>query len=110
MSDNQEINKKGFLKRLMDGDFGLAKTYWLYGVLVNIVISLMFEIPVISESLGLILILLLATIIYTISLMIGIWKAANRYTGKKVWAFLAKIAVVLGVIQMAVLVIGLVTL
>ena len=39
---SEEINSinKSFFIKLKDGDFGLAKTYWLYGVVVNLVLSI----------------------------------------------------------------------
>ena len=34
--------------------------------------------------------------IYTV---VGIWRSADKYKGKKIWAALAKIAVVIGIIS-----------
>ena len=91
-------NNKGFFRKLMDGDFGLAKTYWFYGFLVGIIFGVVAQV-VMSISPILYLLVLLIEIAYDIPLMIGIWRAANRYTGPKIWAILAKIAVILGVLS-----------
>jgi len=96
--NTQETTKKGFFKKLYDGDFGLPKTYWLFGVLANIVLKGVTILVSASDSILLIGVSLLAIVVYSIIQMIGLWNAASRYTGSKVWAILAKISVVLGVL------------
>lgn len=96
-SDSQE-KEKGFFRKLANGDFGLPKTYWIYGVLVGIVAGNILNLV---EPLGPFLILMFAYTAYSVTVLIGIWRAANRYTGRKLWAVLAKIAVVINVILMA---------
>jgi len=100
MENTQKINNKGFFKKLSDGDFGLAKTYWLYGVLVSIVWNILIQGAILSDSIALIIVVLLVTIIYSVFLLTGVWNASNRYTGLKIWAILAKIYVVLSVITL----------
>ena len=91
-------NNKGFFKKLMDGDFGLAKTYWLYGFLVGVIFGVVAQVAIYISPI-LYLLVFLISIAYYIPLAIGIWRAANRYTGPKIWAILAKIAVILGVLN-----------
>jgi hypothetical protein len=110
MGDTQEINDKGFFKKLSDGDFGLAKTYWLYGVLVSIGAQIVMAVVEMSESVALIIIILLVMFGYFVFQIIGVWNASNRYTGSKIWAVLAKIAVVLGALTLMLSLIGLLTL
>lgn len=100
MSDTQEINDKGFFKKLSDGDFGLAKTYWLYGVLVSIVGNILMQGAALSGSKALIIVLLLVIMVYAVFQLTGVWNASNRYTGLKIWAILAKIAVIVGVLSL----------
>ncbi len=88
--------KKGFFKKLANGDYGLVKTFWLYGVLGNIVVNIMIKF---IESTPVLLIFFVLSFIYYVFLLRGIWNAANRYTGNTAWAILAKIAVVLGAIM-----------
>ncbi|MCS5551495.1 MAG: hypothetical protein NZ811_08275 [Gammaproteobacteria bacterium] len=90
---------KGFFGKLANGDFGLAKTYWVYGVLVGFVVSIIINV---ITSIGGLVILMLAYTAYEIPVIMGTWRAANKYQGSKIWAILAKIAVVLGVISLAV--------
>jgi len=83
----------GFFRKLSNGDFGLAKTYWLYGVVVGIAFRVL---TAIIPSPVLVAILSVAWIAYAVFLYMGIWKAASKYTGEKIWAVLAQIMVVLG--------------
>jgi len=79
--------------KLAKGDFGLAKTYWLYGVLVGTVINIIAKL---IASRAVLLVLLLGYTVYGVPVLLGIWRASDRYAGPTVWAVLAKIAVVLG--------------
>ena len=47
-------------------------------------------------SVGGFVILMLGYTAYEIPVLLGVWRASDKYTGPKVWAVLAKIAVVLG--------------
>lgn len=83
---------KDSFKSLKDGDFGLAKTYWLFGVLGNLLISI-----TLNFLTGLAMaIYSLFSLAYGVTVLLGIWNAANRYTGFKLWAILAKLAAILG--------------
>ena len=97
-SNTSEVTAKGFIKQLIDGDFGLAKTYWLYGVLGSIAMNLLLMFPILSGSLVLIVVAMLASIAYAIVVLTGIWNSASRYTGSKIWSVLAKIIVGVNVI------------
>jgi DedD protein len=105
MSENENVtyrttsSEKGFFGKLSNGDFGLAKTYWLYGVLIDFVGGIAIQL---ITSIGLFAIVMLAYTAYRIPVIMGIWRAASKYEGYKIWAVLAKIAAVLGVIMLAV--------
>jgi hypothetical protein len=86
----------GFFAKLVNGDYGLARTYWVYGVLVGIVVNVI-TIPV--TSIALLIMIMLAHAVYGVAVLTGVWRASDRYTGPAVWAVLAKIAVVLGAIS-----------
>lgn len=87
------LAEKGFFGKLLNGDFGLAKTYWLYGVLVAFILSIPIKFITSIES---IIIIILLSGVYQITVLMGVWRAANKYKGLKLWAVLAKIAAVLG--------------
>ena len=92
-SNTSEVTSKGFIKQLIEGDFGLAKTYWLYFILGGMAVNLLFMLPISSSSLGLIVVFTLASIAYAIIVLTGVWNSASRYTGSKIWSVLAKIIV-----------------
>ena len=92
-NNTSEVTAKGFIKQLIDGDFGLAKTYWLYFVLGSNLLWLLLMFPISSSSLGLIVVSMLAAISYDIVVLTGISNSASRYTGSKIWSVLAKIIV-----------------
>jgi|APSaa5957512493_1039668.scaffolds.fasta_scaffold10762_7 hypothetical protein len=94
--------KKGFFKKLLDGDFGLAKTYWLYGALVGFISSLVIDF---IESTQFLMIFSVIYTIYRIVLTTGVWRAGDRYEGSKIWAILAKIASTFGTIFMIIVLI-----
>lgn len=74
-----------------NGRAGLAKTYWLWGVLGNIpwAIALQFVTP----GTELAIVTVLGFVAYVVMVNVGIWRAASQYQGLKLWAILAKIAV-----------------
>lgn len=87
--------EKGFWKKLSSGDYGLAKTYWLFGVLVGFVFNILVNLV---SSVDIIIAMLLLFIGYSIPLYLGIWRAANRYAGSKVWSVLAQIMTIISVL------------
>ena len=95
MSNTNEISSKGFIKQLIDGDFSLVKTYWLYGVIGSIVMNLLMIFPVMSGSMPLLVSSGLVSIAYAIVVLTGIWNSASKYTGSMLWSVLAKIIVIL---------------
>jgi len=95
---NVNINRslypeRSFIKTLLSGDFGLAKTFWLYVFVVGIFINIgIVMAPEVSREVLSILVLLACTV-YALPLHISVWRAANKYKGPKIWAILAKINV-----------------
>ncbi len=91
--------EKGFLKKLRDGDYGLAKTYWLYGIIVSVVVGFLIRMIFMAmkkDGILLAFIIVLIGIIYTALFQLpGLWRAARRYQGPKIWAILGQIIVVI---------------
>ncbi|MCX8146793.1 MAG: zinc ribbon domain-containing protein, partial [Azovibrio sp.] len=101
-TDVSAESSDGFFAKLSRGDFGLARTYWLYGVLVGVIVNIVVDIVFsIIKSPGFLAIALLAYTAYEVPVIMGIWRAATKYTGPKIWAVLAKIACVLGALMLA---------
>jgi len=98
MSQIDETGKRSrnIFLRLWRGDVGLAISYWVFGVLGGFLWGIAFEmLDVQNGSVGTFL-LLAGMCGYYAVVYVGIWRAAEKYTGKKIWAVLAKCAVVLG--------------
>ena len=77
---------KAILKQLWAGDIALAQTFWLYyfvGILV-------MRIP--AQALGMLGALLI--IGWAGYMVLPIWRSADKYTGNKLFALLAKISAV----------------
>ena len=92
-----EKNEKGFFGKLSNGDFGLAKTYWIYGILVGIGANIISNF---INSVGFLVLFIVACTAYEIPVILGVWRSSSKYNGLKLWAILAKISVVLWVITL----------
>tara|TARA_B110000008_G_C16873383_1_gene525742 strand:+ start:535 stop:888 length:354 start_codon:yes stop_codon:yes gene_type:complete len=90
----QEVSNKAFIKRLMDGDLSLVKTYWLYGVVGSILMNIVLLIPLMAESLPLLYGAIFVSLAYAFVVLTGIWNSATKHHGYKFWAILAKIIVI----------------
>ena len=91
----EEVSNKAFIKKLMDGDLSLAKTYWLYGVVGSILMNVVLLIPVMAGSLPLLYGAIFVSLAYAFVVLTGIWNSATKHDGSKFWAILAKIIVIL---------------
>jgi hypothetical protein len=92
---NAEDTEK-YLDQFEEKGLGLAKTYWIFGVVGNIFMGLIARLMIVSgmDIHG----VLIITSIYSIAVWIAVWISANNYKGPKIWAFLAKLSVVLGIL------------
>lgn len=90
------------IKKIWNGELPLVKVYWIYFVLAGVLLRILVEIGnslVSINHLQLFSYLLIAIAIpYQILVSVGIWRSAEAYTQGKVWAVLAKIAAVIGLL------------
>ena len=97
--------EKGFLKKLRDGDYGLAQTYWFYGIVVNVFIGFIIRLILMGmrrDGILLAFVIVIMDVIYTAFFQApGLWRASKRYKGVKIWAILGQIVAVLAVIASA---------
>ncbi len=96
--DDPKIGEEDFLTQLFTGKLGLAMTYWVYGVLGGIVWGVCIaalDLDPEGKPIQLTWILLGS---YYLFVYIGIWRAANIYSGNKIWAILAKFFVIIVVL------------
>jgi len=89
-----KVRVRNFIRDLWGGNFGLARTYWYYGVVVNL--SLSVFVYLLKGLFGDLLFLpfLILSLMYAVISSVGTWRAAGRYDRSKLLAALAKIAVV----------------
>ena len=77
-----------FFKKILSGEFGLVKAFWIYGILSSYALVIIFTGLVIYlnskiiNSVGSVLIMS-----YIFIQIIGVWNASNQYKGKLIWAF-----------------------
>ena len=86
----------GLIKRIWNGELPLVKVYWLYGVALGAFFTI-FSLLIKNYPIALIVIAI-ALIPYQILVFVGIWRSADAYKDKKIWAILAKVNVVFSVI------------
>ena len=86
----------GLIKKIWTGELSLVKVYWLYGVAIGLVL-IIFSLLIKDYPTALIL-LTIVLLPYQLLVFVGIWRSADAYTNKKLWAVLAKVHVVFGVI------------
>ena len=89
----EDIQSKGFWKKLISGDFGLAKSYWLFLVGVNIIFRILFAAGEQSGSVSFILGVALVWVIYEPIAFIGTWRASDKYKGSGFWSGLVKVLI-----------------
>ena len=87
---------EGWVSQLREGRFGLARTYWLYGMVFGNLAALIPYFFVLENQSLAAQLSIIALVIGMAVVLLGIWNAASRYEGSKVWAVLAKIAAVFG--------------
>ena len=95
MVKKQRVKNDSPAKKFFRGDVNLVMSFWgVYiggGLAVGFVLGFIFPFPPI--------ILYLIIITWTIYSMIGTWRASDKYRGKKLWAYLTKAWIILGIIQ-----------
>ena len=97
-----QSSSDSFLSKLVNGDYSLAKTYWLFGVLVSLLFFIPVTLAVAVESMTALIILSISGVIYSVMVFVGIWRASDKYRGPKVWAVSAKIVVIIGIVNLLV--------
>ena len=100
-------------KKLINGEIGLKKAFWLFGNIYPFFISLVIILTIVAlqedikisivnqkfmdiSYIGKVLIIFegLIFFIYASFATIGVWKSASKYEGKKVWAYSSKFLII----------------
>lgn len=91
-----EIN----LIKLFKGDLPLYKSYWVYYVLGNFLISaplLLITRMQIQKFIYTFTLYLVLNLIYYFTSCLGVWRSSQSYQGNKILSFLARLIVVIGI-------------
>lgn len=81
------------IEKIWRGDSGLAVTYWFYGVIGSALFGIPFSLVTPGSGPAIITVLLFSA--YFILVSVGIWRAAGKYQGPKIWTFFPKLSVAL---------------
>jgi len=105
-----EIQNGSLIARLWRGNVSLFKTYWGFGVLGGILLNIAYFLFVENNYMRIASLrygeyifyaISILAVLYSIFILIAIWRSAGKYTGRRLWSILARIAVILGFIQVA---------
>ncbi len=91
-----DINEQQYnlIQKIWYGQLPLSTIYWLYGFGGGFIWALLFAFSRNSQTAT--IITMVAALPYQIVLNVGVWRAANLYTKRKLWATLAKVATTFG--------------
>jgi hypothetical protein len=91
-----EAQSLGFYGKFIGGEFGLAKTYWLLGVVPSLFAGIAVR-TVSSDALA--YWIGAAFVTYQFVLLVALWNAGKKYQGSRVWSVLAFLMVLLAVLR-----------
>ena len=90
--------KENIFIRFWKGELSLAASYWGIGTIGGILYGI--AAGAFTISLGMSEDAMWGFIIpFQIYTVVGIWRSSDKYKGSKIWAILAKIAVIFGIIS-----------
>ncbi|MDH5218271.1 MAG: hypothetical protein OEX19_11270 [Gammaproteobacteria bacterium] len=104
------MSNSNYLLRLYKGEIPLVVTYWIFGVLGNIIFIIILEaflkpnmVLIVTYKYGIYLYKCYAWVVfvYFVFIAVCIWRSSNRYSGEKLWPILAKLIVISNLITMA---------
>ncbi len=105
----QESPEAHLFRRFIRGELGLAKTFWLYNILVSLIIYAPIQ-WLIQKSIFTIQSTFAGTAIpigfeilmltYSVIATIALWRSANLYKGRRLWSRLTKGITVIGWIML----------
>lgn len=91
-------NSEFFLLKLIHGNYGLFKTFWLFSFIPVLILNQFGNIISKRGTDDLLNFFIFFSFAYSILTSISIWNAANKYTGKKIWIFLSKFSVITNIL------------
>jgi hypothetical protein len=103
---NSNKESSGLIKTFWEGEYSLGQSFWIYGVLLNLILSLPLiyadmNVDSLSESAATLFLLYFVFFIAAyVWINVGIWRSATNYAKKKsIWGGVAKVVVVLSILN-----------
>jgi hypothetical protein len=101
------VEEGSYVGRHWNGDLSLPISFWLNGVVLNIVIGILVFVVVyavassgnVGATVAVFLVIVAVSIPISVWQLVGIWRSAEKhkhFTGRKGWAIVAQVLVVLG--------------
>jgi hypothetical protein len=95
------------LSLVWHGELVLEKIFWEWavygGVVVNMVSSIIFLVLVLNDYvIAAVIVGYGLSLPYNLLVSVGVWRSAERYTGDKRWADLAKVTTVIGMVLLSI--------
>ena len=101
-----------FFRTLWRGEIPLVRTYWVFGVFFYSLLAIpgYFIVPAMPDSADLepsasfvfgMTAYAIFVFAYTVFISVAIWRSAGNFKGSEIWAVLARVMVVIGLIQAA---------
>lgn len=85
--------------KLWKGDYSLPITYWVFGVVGNLSLSIPLNLISLETNPILFYSLLTLVFVYSILVSVGIWRSASKYQGLSLWKYLAKFIAILSFVS-----------
>lgn len=106
--ENDINNKKvNYFIRLFKGQISLPMTYWVWFLFLNFLITITSSfyfnsLPIEPSSIQrkIVLSIVFLTFLYSILILISVWRSATNHDDSKVWAIVAKIIVIINFINL----------
>ena len=86
-----------FIKKFWSGDVSMAKSFWIFNIIIDQVQIALFAFIIIMNSLPMSLILLFVAP-YKVWVITGTWRSSDKYEGKKIWATLVRIYIIVSIL------------
>ena len=90
------IAPRAWPERFVTGGFGLAKTFWIFGVVLGFPFKLAIRHLASNNA---VYIVSAVYVVYLAVLLAATWNAAKRYKGSRVWSVLALLISTISLIQ-----------
>jgi len=98
-ADSNAALSHDLFRRLWRGEVSLPVAYWGWGVLGNFFWSGAFVMFTMNGPNRFAVFLVLLSLAYSVFICVAIWRSADRYMGRRIWATLARLFASMGLLR-----------